>query len=244
MHIVFQGVERLKFSVNPIMAESNYFFKIFGNSPVAPLQQHIEKVIACVEELVPYFNAVMKNDWVEAERIQNIIVDKENEADDIKNELRLHMPSGLFMPMDRRDILEVLDLQDQIANKAKDISGLVLGRRMTLPEKVQKDYMPFLSRCIDAIKVAQDAINELDELVTSGFRGNEVKRVIKLIKQLHVIEAETDAIQVKLRADLFEIEKTLPPIDVVFIYEIIKWTGDLADRSQSAGNRIQLMLAK
>jgi len=226
------------------MAQSSYFSRIFGNSPVSPLQKHIEKVVLCVEQLIPYFDAVMKNDWGKAEKIQNNLAELENDADEIKNLLRMQLPSSLFMPMDRRDVLDVLQLQDKIANKAKDIAGLVLGRKMSLPESICNTYIEFLNRCVDATRQTQNAINELDELVAAGFRGNEVTRVKEMIEELHVIEGETDKIQIKLRAELYKIEKDLPPVDVMFIYKIIEWTGDLADNAQSTGNRLQLMLAK
>ena len=226
------------------MAQSSYFSRIFGNSPVSPLQKHIGKVVLCVEQLIPYFDCVMKNDWGKAEKIQNNLAELENDADEIKNLLRMQLPSSLFMPMDRRDVLDVLQLQDKIANKAKDIAGLVLGRKMSLPESICNTYIEFLNRCVDATRQTQNAINELDELVAAGFRGNEVTRVKKMIEELHVIEDETDKIQIKLRAELYKIEKDLPPVDVMFIYKIIEWTGDLADNAQSTGNRLQLMLAK
>jgi len=226
------------------MAGQNYFSKIFGDSPVTPLQKHIDKVVSCVEQLLPYFEAVYADNWDRAEEIQNNLAEIENDADNIKNELRMHLPSSLFMPVDRRDVLEVLDLQDHIANRAKDISGLILGRKMCIPESLHDGYMKFLMRCIDATRQARVAINELDELVVSGFRGDEASRVKSMIEELHVIEDDTDNIQIGLRAQLYAIESDLPPVDVMFIYEIIKWTGDLADTAQSTGNRLQLMLAK
>jgi uncharacterized protein len=226
------------------MTQSSYFSRIFGSSPVTPLQKHIDKVVLCVEELIPYFESVHSNDWDQAVKIHSKLVQLEHEADEIKNELRLHLPTSLFMPIDRRDVLEVLDLQDNIANKAKDISGLTLGRKMSLPESISSAYMEFLKRCIDATRQAQVAINELDELVVTGFRGDEAMRVKEMIAELHTIEDETDEIQVKLRAELYKIEQELPPIDVMFIYKILEWTGDLADSAQSTGNRLQLMLAK
>jgi|TARA_B110000037_G_C16992213_1_gene453600 predicted phosphate transport protein (TIGR00153 family) len=226
------------------MTQSNYFSRIFGSSPVTPLLKHIDIVVSCVEKLIPYFESVIINDWELAAETQKKLVLLEHEADEIKNELRLNLPSSLFMAIDRRDVLEVLDLQDHIANKAKDISGLTLGRKMSLPESISCGYMEFLKRCIDATRQAQVAVNELDELVVTGFRGDEAVRVKKMIEELHVIEEETDEIQIKLRAELYKTEKELPPIDVMFIYKIIEWTGDLADTSQSTGNRLQLMLAK
>ncbi len=226
------------------MAKSSYFSRIFGRSPVSPLQKHIATVIACAEQLVPYFEAVFKNDWDEAAKIQEKLAALEGEADDTKNNLRMNLPTSLFMPMDRRDILEVLEMQDTIANKAKDISGLTLGRKISIPVTLAGDFMAFLHRCIDAAKQAQIAVNELDELVVTGFQGDEATRVKKMITELHTIERETDVIQVKLRASLHALESGLPPIDVMFIYKIIEWIGDLADASQSAGNHLQLILAK
>jgi predicted phosphate transport protein (TIGR00153 family) len=226
------------------MAKTSYFSRIFGNSPVSPLQKHIASVIACVEQLIPYFEAVFAGDWDEATKIQRTLASLEGEADDTKNQLRMDLPTSLFMPVDRRDILELLDMQDLIANRAKDISGLTLGRKMSIPGVLADDFMAFLHRCIDATKQAQIAINELDELVVTGFRGDEATRVREMVAELHVIENETDDIQVKLRASLYALEGELPPIDVMFIYKIIEWIGDLADASQSTGNRLQLMLAK
>ena len=226
------------------MTQPNYFSRIFGSSPVTPLQKHIDKVVLCVEELIPYFESVINNDWEQAADIQSKLVQLEHDADEIKNELRMRLPTSLFMPVDRRDVLEVLEMQDSIANKAKDISGLTLGRKMSLPEGISGAYMEFLKRCIDATRQAQVAIHELDELVITGFRGDEALRVKKMIEELHVIEGETDVIQVTLRAELYKIERELSPVDVMFLYKIIEWTGDLADTAQSTGNRLQLMLAK
>lgn len=226
------------------MAEQNYFSRIFGDSPVTPLQHHIDKVVNCVEQLLPYFDAVFAGDWERATEIQNGLVGIEHEADSIKNELRMHLPTGLFMPMDRRDILEVLDLQDRIANRAKDISGILLGRKLSPPADLKDNYMQFLERSIAATREAQRAINELDELVITGFRGDEATRVMAIIEELHTIESDTDNMQVSLRAQLYTMESELSPVDVMFLYEVIRWTGELADTAQSAGNRLQLILAK
>ena len=226
------------------MSVGDYLSGIFGNSPVKPMQQHMERVFACVSELVPLFEAVVAKDMDKVAEVQKIISNLESEADDLKRQIRLQLPSGMFMPVSRRDLLEILTMQDKIANTSKDIAGTILGRKMSLPDKIAKDYPAYVQRCVDACEQAQVAINELDELVETGFRGHEVKMVQKIINKLDKIEGNTDKLQVKIRHKLFAIEKDLPPIDVMFLYEIIDLTGEVADQSQKVGSRLQLLLAR
>lgn len=222
----------------------NPFFNMFGASPVRPLQEHMAEVISCAVELVPFLKAVMADDWDKAAEVQKRIAELENEADNLKRELRLQLPSGQMRAMSRRDVLEVLTTQDKIANKAKDIAGLMLGRRMRFPDSMRQLLCDFVMRSIDAASQAQRAINELDELLETGFRGREVSIVESMITKLDKIEGETDRIQVECRAALFELEKELPPVDVMFMYRVIEWIGDLGDLAQRVGSRLELMLAR
>ena len=114
------------------MAQS-FIAGIFGHSPVRPLQQHMAKVMECIRELPPFIEAAQAGDWNRAEAQHNRIADCEHEADALKKQIRLQLPSTLFMPVARADLLELLTMQDKIANKTKDISGLMLGRRMATP---------------------------------------------------------------------------------------------------------------
>jgi predicted phosphate transport protein (TIGR00153 family) len=226
------------------MAVGGYMGGIFGSSPVSPLQKHMSKVYSCASELVPLFNAVINEDWDEVAKRQQKISNLEKEADELKKELRLNLPKGLFMPVSRQDLLEVLLMQDRIANKAKDIAGTVLGRRMKLPEVVHEDYIRFVERCVAACKQARKAINEFDELVETGFSGHEIQIVTEMITKLDSIESDTDNLASEIRREIFAIENDLPPVEVVFLYLIIQSTGDVADRAQNVGSRLQLMLAR
>jgi len=226
------------------MAKGGYMSGIFGSSPVSPLQEHMSKVYACATELIPLFNAVINEDWDKVKKLQKRISGLEKEADILKKELRLNLPKGLFMPVSRQDLLEVLLMQDKIANKAKDIAGTIVGRHMVLPEVIHEDYIRFVTRCVAACKQARKAINEFDELVETGFSGHEIKIVTEMITKLDSIESDTDNLQAEIRYEIFTIENNLPPVEVMFLYKIIEWTGDIADRAQNVGSRLQLMLAR
>lgn len=220
------------------------FLNMFGRSPIRPLEEHMAKVDACVMQLLPFFNAVLIQDWPIVEMLQKEIAHLENQADVLKRDLRVHLPKGLFMPVSRSDLLELLNVQDRLANKVKDIAGMVLGRRMIFPVEITQLFQEFLQRCLDAANQANKAIHELDELLETGFSGNEVKLVEGMITKLSLIERETDEQQIHLRQILFGLEDKLPPINMIFLYKIIEWTGDLADRAQDIGDRLQILLAR
>ncbi len=222
----------------------NYFSGIFARSPINPLQQHMAKVQACISELEALFEATIEGDYDAVEATQQRISILEKEADALKKELRLHLPTGMFLPVARGDILNVLTMQDRIANRSKDIAGIVFGRKMKIPAAMSDPFLKLVSRSVDASAQAQVAINELDELVETGFRGGEVILVEKMLTKLDEIESDTDELQREVRGILFGIESELPPVEVMFLYQLIDWAGDLADLAQRVGSRLQLMLAR
>lgn len=223
---------------------TGYLFKLFGKSPIRPLQEHMTRVHACVSLLKPFFSAVIAGDDAEVAHIQAQVTALEHEADDRKKQLRHDLPTGLFMPVDRRDLLDVLLMQDSMANQTKDVAGLVLGRRMRLPSELHAPFLEYVQRVIDASAQALNVIKELDELLETGFRGLEAERVEAMISELNAIESETDRIQVRLRSILHGLEATLPPVDVMFTYRLLEWVGVVADYAQRVGSRLQLLLAR
>jgi len=222
----------------------NPILDLFAESPMKPMQIHMQKVEECVDLLPTFFEAVFAEDWEEMLILQKRIRGLENEADELKKALRLNLPKGLFMPVPRIDLLNLLASQDKIANKAKDIAGLVTGRKMIFPEAIRDNLKSYLSRSIDATKQAGKAIRQLDELLESGFKGREVVIVEEMITELDQIENDVDVLQIKMRQQLFDLEENLPAVDVMFFYKVIEWVGDLADNSQQVGSRLELLLAR
>lgn len=219
-------------------------FKVFGRSPIKPLQKHMSKSLQCAEKLLTFFAAVQQNNWSRATDIQQEIVNLENAADVIKQDIRSHLPKTLFMPVPREDILEILTMQDKLPNRVKDIAGLVLGRNMTLPTAIETTYIDLLTRAIDCTRLIHQAINEIDELLETGFSADEISIIENLIDEISKTELDTDNLQIEVRSQLYQIESQLSPIDTIFLYKIIELTGDIADRAEQIGERLQVLIAR
>ena len=222
---------------------ANVLANIFGSSPVEPLEKHMDIAFRCAKKLRPFFDAVIAKDYKRMAEVRAQIEALENEADDLKKQIRMHMPKSLFMPVPREDLLELLLVQDRIANRTRDVSGVIMGRKMEIPGPIAEAFLEFVESNIDAAKQARKSVRELDELFTAGFRGAEVELVTELIEELDAIETHTDAQQTRIRSALFEIEKTLDPIDAMFLYEVVELTGEIADMAERVGRRLEVLLS-
>ncbi|MDJ0951148.1 MAG: TIGR00153 family protein [Alphaproteobacteria bacterium] len=226
------------------MARTSPFASLFAQSPFKPMQQHIGVVARCASNVPDLFEALCDGDQAKVSEVKDKIFALENEADGIKNELRAHLPKSLFMPVDRRDLLELLDVQDSIADTAQDIAGLLIERPMEVPDGFKEPLLGLTRRCVDACNQAEKIIGELDELVSTGFRGRESELVSEMVDELNKIEADTDEMGMDLTRRLFAKEDQLKPVSVMFWYQLIQWIGDLADYAEKVGNRLRLLLAR
>lgn len=217
---------------------------LFAKSPFKAIQQHMRVVLACAQEVRPLFEAVNAGDRDGIIAASERISEKEHEADRIKNELRGHLPRTLFMPVDRRDLLEVLQMQDTIANSAQDIAGLLARRPMAMPPAMHEPIAALVDHCIDACEEAASIIEELDELVETGFRGRESQKVEAMADEVNRIEHESDLIEDRAVRTLFEHEAEIGAVSVMMWYQIIQWIGDLADYAEKVGDRLRLTLSR
>ena len=53
-----------------------------------------------------------------------------------------------------------------------------------------------------------------------------------------------DSLQIKLRRNLLKLEQHHNPIDIIFLYQILEWVGQLADHSEHIGTQLELILAR
>jgi predicted phosphate transport protein (TIGR00153 family) len=201
-------------------------------------------VSECVAEVTPLFEALVKGDSEALVRIKERIFDLEQQADDVKNGLRSSLPRSLFMPVDRRDLLDVLNAQDNIADIAQDVAGLLVLRAMEVPPFMQDRLLPYVERNRDAVEKCVEVISELDELLEIGFRGKEVERVEGLIDELNRIEDDTDDMGMELVGELFAREDELKPLAVVYWVKLIDMIGDIADFAEDVGDRLRLLIAR
>ena len=213
-------------------------------SPFKPLQAHMKAVASCTNEVPALFDALCKGDHDQVRAVKEVIFKKENEADIIKNDLRNSLPKSIFLPVDRRDLLEILEMQDNIADTAQDIAGILVERPMEVPDALQGTLLELVQSCVDTCNYSAEIVAKLDELLEMGFRGHTATEVEEMVLKLNEKEDVTDVLGLELARTLFAHEDEIKPVSVMIWYRLIEWIGDLADYSEKVGNRLRLLIAR
>jgi|GEM_PF-2519845 len=115
---------------------------------------------------------------------------------------------------------------------------------MFIPPALLESFVDYVKIIIDTTSAAREMIDELDELIETGFGGREINLIEKLIFRLEELESKTDEQRTLLHSKLHSIEDQFHPVDVVFLCAIIKRIGNLADCAQKTGDQIQIIVTR
>ncbi|NGX42051.1 MAG: hypothetical protein K940chlam7_00327 [Chlamydiae bacterium] len=215
---------------------------LFGRSPFAPLESHMEKVSECVYMLTDLFDALQSKDYDLLEKIVQKIRELEHEADLIKNDIRNHLPKTLFLPVNRGNLLEILTLQDSIADRAEDIAVITTFKRIEMIDSLKEDFREFLAKNIETFNGARSIINELQELLETSFSGVEAEKVRNMVAEVARQEHETDIIQHKLIKGLIMAENKMTYTTFYLWQKIFETLGSISNLAENLADRIRMTL--
>lgn len=215
---------------------------LFGRSPFALLQTHMEKVSSCVHSLIDLFNALKVGDQEVIEKIASEIAEQEHAADIVKNDIRNHLPKSLFLAMDRTSLLDILSIQDSIADKAEDIAVLASLKPITLLADLREDFDAFLNKNIETFNQANAVIHELHELLESSFGGSEAEKVRSMIDAIAHNEHEVDLLQRKLLKKFFNSEEHFTLSTFHIWQRIFEAIGSISNLSEKLAYRLRTTL--
>ncbi|MBS0628505.1 MAG: TIGR00153 family protein [Verrucomicrobia bacterium] len=216
--------------------------RLFGKSPFAPLQTHMKRVANCIEKLTDIFDALPKKDLERIEKLGKDLSELEHEADLTKNDIRNHLPKSLFLPIDRSHFLDILSIQDQIADKAEEIGILLSFKTLDMQEDFKEDLKELYQKSTETFWQSKKIIEELDELLESSFGGIGAEKVKSMVEHTAYLEHEVSQKQRKIMKRLLSQEIPLSTTAFYLWDHLIKELGTIAELSEGLANRIRMIL--
>jgi predicted phosphate transport protein (TIGR00153 family) len=223
------------------MAVKPAISEVISNSPLALLERHVGVCVDCVERLPLYFAEAQANRWGRASDVREEICRFEGLADELKQDVRGNLPRGLWMSVSRADLLELVRVQDKMANGVKEVSGISLGRQLAFPAAMTSEVADFIDVVVEVSRVVVKIIGATRELSRSAFGTRQTNVILDFVSQVEADERRSDEMQAALRARLKEHEAELSAVDAIFLYQLLSAIGDIADNAEKVAHRAQII---
>jgi len=223
------------------MAVKPAISEVFSTSPLALLERHVGVCVDCVERLPQYFAEAQANRWGRASDVREEICRFEGLADELKQDVRGNLPRGLWMSVSRADLLELVRVQDKMANGVKEVSGISLGRQLAFPAAMTSEVADFIDVVVQVSRVVVKIIGATRELSRSAFGTRQTNVILDFVSQVEADERRSDEMQAALRARLKEHEAELSAVDAIFLYQLLSAIGDIADNAEKVAHRAQII---
>jgi len=127
---------------------------LFGRSPFGQIQAHMNQVKTCVEKMDEAVTAMSEGRFEELDDMAYEVSKLEHHADQLKGDIRNHLFRRFFMPIQPSEILEIVSLQDSLADTAEDVCKVMTFKKLPFPDGIQKDFEEFNALSMKAFRGA------------------------------------------------------------------------------------------
>ena len=231
------------------MKEKNHFRAPVADtfrrkSPFGQLLEHMEKVRECTDILGKGLIKYYKGDYKGFSDLAKKVSELEHEADLIKRNLRNHLPTSLFMPVDKGKFMWALREQDKILDHAENLVRMLDMRRTKIPKELQEVFIEHAKLVMKTVEAMQDAVGNIRDLVKASFVKREREQTKKFIYSVHELEWKADQKKYEMTKGIYKLEKKLDPMDVYHLLKIADWVDDIADHAENVADWLRAMIAK
>lgn len=227
---------------NHFRAPVSYTYR--RKSPFDQLFEHMGKVRECIDLLGNGLVRYYKGDYKSFSELAKRVSEIEHEADLIKGNLRAHLPTSLFMPVDKGKFLWALREQDKILDHAENLVKMLDMRHTKIPKGLQDVFIDHTKMVMKTVEAMEDAVENIRDLVETSFVKREREQTKELIHKVHDYEWKADTKKYEMTQSIYNLEKKLDPMDVYHLLKIADWVDDIADHAENVADWLRSMIAK
>ncbi|OEU46412.1 MAG: TIGR00153 family protein [Desulfobacterales bacterium S3730MH5] len=214
---------------------------LFYRSPFEELQKHADKIKECARLFREAAACHIGGECKKYDIITEDVAKLESEADDIKRNIRNHLPRGILMPVDKFEFFDYLREQDKVLDEVEDALFWLSFRPRGIPDEVAVDFQELVEAVIPPIERLPDLV----ALATDYFKSKSEAQRTKmksLIRDIRQYERETDLLERELKFKIFSSIKD--PLIVFHMIRLVEIVADIADHAQNASDRMRVMIAR
>ena len=214
---------------------------LFMRTPFEHLQKHADKVKECGNLFKEAARCYVRQEDEKFDTLTEDVARIESEADGIKRDIRTHLPSGIFMPVDKFQFFQYLREQDNVLDEMEEALFWLSFRPGGIPDDVADDFLHLVDSVIPTI----EKLSKLVSLATDYFTSNDRrqrKKIISLIRDIHQEETEADFLERELKVKVFGTVEN--PLAVYHMIQLATIVGNIANHAENASDRMEAMIAR
>lgn len=210
--------------------------------PLESLERHAKYVIDALDQSSHAFLAYCDGDREGFLRHLEKTRELEQAADLVKRNVRSHLPRGVIMPIDKFELFQYLNEQDDVANTAEDIMDWLSYREVTIGEPLRGEYHWLFIQCIGIAAALTEIIKDARSYFKAG--DEEVRvRIKQRIRRMRDEETKADGMEHRIKKVIFE-TYTEDLFPVYFLVRLVELIGRTADHAVGAADVMRSMIAR
>ena len=196
--------------------------------------EHLDRVDESLRYFIQSLNAyVQERDLEKADAMALETHNSEGRADDVRRRVETQLLAGALMPASRRDILQLVDQVDRLANAAENALDHLLIQRIQIPDVMRPAILEITNKTEIIFTHVKEAIANLFE---------KMETALEHTQQIEHIEGEIDHIERKTLKELFNQDIDLA--HKLQVNSFIRSVVELSDRAEDLSDHIELMVAQ
>ncbi|PMP94132.1 MAG: hypothetical protein C0169_06915, partial [Thermodesulfobacterium geofontis] len=205
------------------------------------LKKHAHLVLECVERLSLALEAYNTKNFTRLEEIAKHIIEIEKEADQMKRNIRGHLPKGIILPVERFELFLYLKEQDAIADVAEEILNWLSFKYLEIPKSLFKEIETLLNKSIESLIYLEALIDySADFLITKNENSrNQAKEIVRTIRYSQYLAEEFGN---KVKKEIFS--KIEDPLTLFYILKLVDLILSIPHHAENTADLMRAMIAK
>ena len=196
--------------------------------------EHLNRVDEALKYFIQSLNAYVQDGDIEkADQLAFETHKAEGQADDVRRHVETQLLAGALMPTSRRDILQLVEQVDRLANAAENALDHLLLQKIQIPDLIRPAIIEITAKTETIFSHVKSAISNLF--------GN-METALEHTAKIEHIEGEIDHIERKSLKQLFELDHDLA--HKLQVNSFIRSVVELSDRAEDLSDHIELMVAQ
>lgn len=161
------------------------------------------------------------------------VEEMETQADETKREAEKTLYEGMYLPLFREDLLDLMELIDDVADEAERVVDFLWIENPEIPSRWNEKIKEIIEKGILAFNLFRDSFMLLYEDTQKAFSHSQ---------KVRDVEKEIDCLQDALNHEIFQ--SSLELAHKIQLRDLIIKTGYISDVSENAADKIGMISIK